>query len=130
MEGDRVVTGVSDESNHLLEDSNETQGVSDTEVHVCGKIDLNVYFSIANTLRNYDNNDYDDDEAKLVSVLQDALIDRVKLENGEELDENGALIPNRRVSFHQRRTVMNQFILSNSNTKPVVSHRNPVIITV
>ncbi|XP_048062894.1 histone-lysine N-methyltransferase SETD5 isoform X7 [Megalobrama amblycephala] len=57
MEGDRVVTGVSDESNHLLEDSNETQGVSDTE---------------------------------------DALIDRVKLENGEELDENGALIPNRR----------------------------------
>ncbi|XP_051751964.1 histone-lysine N-methyltransferase SETD5 isoform X3 [Ctenopharyngodon idella] len=57
MEGDRLVTGVSDESNHLLEDANETQGVSDTE---------------------------------------DALIDRVKLENGEELDENGALIPNRR----------------------------------
>ncbi|XP_067228893.1 histone-lysine N-methyltransferase SETD5 isoform X4 [Chanodichthys erythropterus] len=57
MEGDRVVTGVSDESNHLMEDSNETQGVSDTE---------------------------------------DALIDRVKLENGEELDENGAPITNRR----------------------------------
>ncbi|KAF4112076.1 hypothetical protein G5714_006871 [Onychostoma macrolepis] len=58
MEGDRLVTGVSDESNHLLEDANEAQGVSDTE---------------------------------------DALMDRVKLENGEEeLDENGALIPNRR----------------------------------
>ncbi|KAK7155130.1 hypothetical protein R3I93_009925 [Phoxinus phoxinus] len=57
MEGDRLVTGVSDESNHLLEDANETQGVSDTE---------------------------------------DALIDRVKLENGEELDENGVPIPNRR----------------------------------
>ncbi|CAM4623029.1 unnamed protein product [Leuciscus chuanchicus] len=57
MEGDRLVTSVSDESNHLLEDANETQGVSDTE---------------------------------------DALIDRVKLENGEELDENGVPIPNRR----------------------------------
>ncbi|XP_026118359.1 SET domain-containing protein 5-like isoform X3 [Carassius auratus] len=58
MEEDRLVTGVSDESNHLLEDANETQGVTDTE---------------------------------------DALMDRVKLENGEEeLDENGALIPNRR----------------------------------
>ncbi|XP_077055206.1 histone-lysine N-methyltransferase SETD5 isoform X2 [Siphateles boraxobius] len=56
MEGDRLVTGVSDESSHLLEDANETQGVSDTE---------------------------------------DALIDRVKLENGEELDENGVPIPNR-----------------------------------
>ncbi len=34
-------------------------------------------------------------------MLQDALMDRVKLENGEEeLDENGALIPNRRVSFN------------------------------
>ncbi|XP_073707842.1 histone-lysine N-methyltransferase SETD5 isoform X2 [Garra rufa] len=58
LEGDRLVTSVSDESNHLLEDANETQGVSDTE---------------------------------------DALMDRVKMENGEEeLDENGALIPNRR----------------------------------
>ncbi|RXN24946.1 SET domain-containing 5-like isoform X1 [Labeo rohita] len=58
LEGDRLVTGVSDESNHLLEDANETQGVSDTE---------------------------------------DALMDGVKMENGEEeLDENGALIPNRR----------------------------------
>ncbi|XP_067315500.1 histone-lysine N-methyltransferase SETD5 isoform X2 [Pseudorasbora parva] len=57
MEGDRLVSSVSDESNQLLEDANETQGVSDTE---------------------------------------DALIDRVKLENGEELDENGAPIPNRR----------------------------------
>jgi len=58
-----------------------------------------------------------DDEALLVFVLQDALIDRVKLENGEELDENGVPIPNRRVSF----MVMNQYILSNSNTDPVVS---------
>ncbi|XP_016370398.1 SET domain-containing protein 5-like isoform X4 [Sinocyclocheilus rhinocerous] len=58
MEGDRLITSVSDESNHLLEDANEAQGVSDTE---------------------------------------DALMDRVTLENGEEeLDENGALIPNRR----------------------------------
>ncbi|XP_043098325.1 histone-lysine N-methyltransferase SETD5 isoform X5 [Puntigrus tetrazona] len=58
LEGDRLITGASDESNHLLEDANETQGVSDTE---------------------------------------DALMDRVKLENGEEeLDENGALIPNKR----------------------------------
>lgn len=57
MEGDRLVTGVSDESNHLLEDANETQGVSDTEVHVCEKIVLSVYFSIADILRNYDNND-------------------------------------------------------------------------
>ncbi|KAL1273053.1 hypothetical protein QQF64_028915 [Cirrhinus molitorella] len=58
LEGDRPLTSVSDESNHLLEDANDTQGVSDTE---------------------------------------DALMDRVKMENGEEeLDENGALIPNRR----------------------------------
>ncbi|XP_026069724.1 SET domain-containing protein 5-like isoform X3 [Carassius auratus] len=58
MEGDRLISSVSDESNHLLEDANETQGVSDTE---------------------------------------DALMDGVKLENGEEeLDENGALTPNRR----------------------------------
>uniref|UniRef100_A0A673HM19 SET domain containing 5 n=1 Tax=Sinocyclocheilus rhinocerous TaxID=307959 RepID=A0A673HM19_9TELE len=31
MEGDRLITSVSDESNHLLEDANEAQGVSDTE---------------------------------------------------------------------------------------------------
>lgn len=53
-----------------------------------------------------------DHEADLLFVLQDALMDRVKLENGEEeLDENGALIPNRRVSFHQSRTVMDQYLL-------------------
>ncbi|XP_056315737.1 histone-lysine N-methyltransferase SETD5 isoform X2 [Danio aesculapii] len=58
LEGDKLVTGVSDESNHLLEDANEAHGVSDTE---------------------------------------DAVMNRVKLENGEEeLDENGALTPNRR----------------------------------
>ncbi|XP_051562626.1 histone-lysine N-methyltransferase SETD5-like isoform X2 [Myxocyprinus asiaticus] len=57
MEGDRLITGVSDESNQLLEDASETQGVSDTE---------------------------------------DALMYIVKLEDGEELDENGAVIPNRR----------------------------------
>lgn len=54
-------------------------------------------------------------------MLQDALIDRVKLENGEELDENGVPIPNRRVSFDHMRTVMNQYILSNSNTHPLFS---------
>ncbi|XP_051996904.1 histone-lysine N-methyltransferase SETD5 isoform X3 [Xyrauchen texanus] len=58
MEGDRLITGVSDESNQLLEDASETQGISDTE---------------------------------------DALMYRVKMEDGEdELDENGAVIPNRR----------------------------------
>lgn len=57
MEGDRLVTSVSDESNHLLEDANETQGVSDTEVHVCGITILNVYYFIADPLRNY-NDDY------------------------------------------------------------------------
>uniref|UniRef100_A0A8C1X9C3 SET domain containing 5 n=1 Tax=Cyprinus carpio TaxID=7962 RepID=A0A8C1X9C3_CYPCA len=72
MEGDRLVTSVSDESNHLLEDANETQGVSDTE---------------------------------------DALMDRVKLENGEEeLDENGALIPNRRAREERKaETLMHMF---------------------
>lgn len=54
-------------------------------------------------------------------MLQDALIDRVKLENGEELDENGVPIPNRRVSLNHMRTVINQYILSNSNTDPLVS---------
>ncbi|XP_016129145.1 SET domain-containing protein 5 isoform X1 [Sinocyclocheilus grahami] len=74
MEEDRLVTGVSDESNHLLEDANETQGVSDTE---------------------------------------DALMDRVKLENGEEeLDENGALIPNRR-SHDERKAEAIMHMLEN-----------------
>lgn len=97
MEGDRLV---SDESNHMPEDANEARGVSDTEVCFHGKTIVNAYLLFAAALPC--NDDY------LTwwwswscFVLQDALMDRVKLENGEEeLDENGALIPNRHVSFN------------------------------
>lgn len=53
LQGDKLVTGVSDESNHLLEDANEAQGVSDTEVCVHEQFTKNRKTSlllIANTL--------------------------------------------------------------------------------
>lgn len=64
LEGDRLVTGVSDESNHLLEDANETQGVSDTEVCGHGKTIINAYLLFADALwRN------DDDYLMMVKLI-------------------------------------------------------------
>lgn len=69
LQGDKLVTGVSDESNHLLEDANEAQGVSDTEVCVHEQFTKNRKTSlllIANTLWS----NYNGDEYTLIAYIQ------------------------------------------------------------